>query len=59
MCLGQEIEHSNGHEGQWEKRQTEVDLAGKWTPAVLKALEFSWRGLRDSMVGAIGTGWDG
>lgn len=44
MCLGQKIEHFNGSEEQWKKRQIEIDLAGKWTSAVLKALGFCWRG---------------
>lgn len=44
MCLGQNIEHFNGPEEQWKKRQIEIDLAGKWTSAVLKALRFCWRG---------------
>lgn len=41
VCLGQKIEHSDGHEEQWEKRQIETDLVGKWVPTVLKALGFS------------------
>ena len=55
--FGQKAEPCNGHEEQWEKRQTEIDLAEKWAPSVLKALAFSWKGLRDSMVGGIGTEW--